>query len=134
MSRRFVKFVVAGLAAAAVNIGSRVVLSLFIPYSAAIVAAYIIAMAVAFTLYKLFVFEKSGRSSHGESFRFVVVNMVALVQVWLVSEALVRFVFPWIGWRWHAETVAHTIGVATPIFTSYLGHKHFSFAARPASP
>jgi len=58
------------------------------------------------------------------------VNLAAVAQVWVVSVGLARLVFPVAGFVWHAETVAHVIGVAVPVFTSYLGHKHFSFATK----
>ena len=66
----------------------------------------------------------SERVSSGEA--------AAVAQVWIVSVGLTRFIFPAIGLAWHAETVAHVIGVAVPVFTSYLGHKHFSFARQSA--
>ena len=53
---------------------------------------------------------------------------VRLLLVWLVSVGLAHYLFPALGFTWHDETIAHAIGVAIPIFTSYLGHKHFSFA------
>ena len=56
--------------------------------------------------------------------------MLALITQLVVSVGLARFIFPATGFAWHAETVAHVIGVAVPVFTSYLGHKHFSFAAK----
>ena len=28
---------------------------------------------------------------------------------------------------WHREELAHAAGIATPIFTSYIGHKRLSF-------
>jgi putative flippase GtrA len=62
--------------------------------------------------------------------RFALVNIAAIAQVWIVSVGLARFVFPAAGFTWHAETVAHVIGVAVPVFTSYVGHKRFSFAAK----
>ena len=63
------------------------------------------------------------------SFGLRIINLVALAQVWVVSVGLARLLFPAIGFGWHAETVAHVTGVAVPVFTSYFGHKHFSFAA-----
>jgi putative flippase GtrA len=63
----------------------------------------------------------------GEYARFALVNAVAFAQVWLVSVGLARLVFPAIDFTWQAETVAHVIGVVSPIVTSYIGHKHFSF-------
>jgi putative flippase GtrA len=28
---------------------------------------------------------------------------------------------------WHARDIAHAVGVAVPVFTSYVGHKRWSF-------
>jgi len=98
-------------------------------YSAAIVIAYLIGMTTAYVLMKLFVFEKSGRSVQHEYLRFGLVNLVALVQVWTVSVGLARLLFPWIGFNHHAETVAHVIGVLSPIASSYFMHKYFTFSS-----
>jgi hypothetical protein len=71
--------------------------------------------------------------ARGEYARFALANAVAFAQVWLVSVGLARLVFPAIGFRRHADTVAHLIGLASPVWTSYLGHKHFSFRAERRS-
>jgi putative flippase GtrA len=130
--RRFVLFLLAGGIAAAVNIASRIALSHVMPYEIAIVVAYLCGMTTAYLLNKFFVFESSGRGAASEYTRFALVNLAAIAQVWIVSVGLARLIFPAIGFFWHAETVAHVIGVAVPVFTSYLGHKHFSFAPHNA--
>jgi putative flippase GtrA len=127
--RRIVLFVLAGAMAAAVNIASRILLNLAMPYEAAIVLAYLCGMTVAYVANRLWVFDPSGRAVAQEYLRFALVNAVAIAQVWLVSVGLARVIFPWIGFVWRGETVAHVIGVAVPIITSYLGHKHFTFVA-----
>ena len=126
--RRFILFLGAGSAAALVNIASRVVLNWAMPYEVAIVVAYLIGMTTAYLLNRYFVFAASGRGVTSEYLRFTLVNLAAVAQVWIVSVGLARLVFPAIGFAWHAELVAHVIGVAVPVLTSYLGHKHFSFA------
>jgi putative flippase GtrA len=126
---RFARFVLVGGSAAAINILSRIVLSRTMSYEAAIIVAYVCGMTTAFALNKLFVFAPSGRAVHNEYLRFTLVNLVALAQVWVVSVGLAFFIFPAIGFTWHAETIAHILGVAIPTVTSYLGHRHFSFAA-----
>lgn len=130
MSPQFLRFAVAGGLAAAVNVAARIGFSRLVAYGPAIVLAYLVGMTTAFVLTRLFVFEPSGRRKRDEYLRFGLVNLVALAQVWLVSEVLYRWAFPMVGFAWRPETVAHAIGVASPIFTSYLGHKHFSFAAQ----
>ena len=41
-----------------------------------------------------------------------------------------RVVFPSAHFDWHADDLAHVIGVASPILLSYYLHKHFSFGRR----
>lgn len=127
MSPQFIRFVAAGGTAAVANIASRWLLSFVMSFEIAIVIAYLIGMLVAFVLTKLFVFEPSNRHTGSEMVRFTIINLIALAQVWLVSVGLADWVFPAIGLRWHAETIAHVIGVASPIATSYIGHKRYTF-------
>jgi putative flippase GtrA len=63
--------------------------------------------------------------------RFALVNLVAATQVWLVTISLYDWLFPRIGFAWHAGSVAHGIGVASPVLTSYLGHRFFTFRKAP---
>ena len=126
--RQLIAFIVAGGVAALVNIGSRIAFNLVMPYEAAILVAYVCGMTVAYLLNKQFVFSASGRGVTSEYTRFTLINLAAVAQVWVVSVGLARFVFPATGFVWHDETVAHTIGVLVPVVTSYLGHKHYSFA------
>jgi putative flippase GtrA len=129
MSREFTVFVVVGGFAALVNIASRLVLNLLMSYEIAVVVAYLCGMVTAFLLNRAFVFKGSGTGNTSrQSMRFALVNLVALAQVWVCGVGLARFVFPSIGFTWHAETVAHAIGVASPVLTSYFAHKYFSFA------
>ncbi|WNC89086.1 GtrA family protein [Paraburkholderia sp. FT54] len=127
VSKSFLLFLLTGGFAAAVNWGSRIVYNKWMPYSAAIVVAYITGMITAFILAKLFVFTKSTQSTGRSVFFFTLVNLVAVVQTWAVSVGLAYYVFPWVGMTWHARDIAHAVGVAVPVFTSYLGHKRWSF-------
>ena len=128
--KRFALFLFAGGTAALVNILSRIAFNWLMPYEVAIVVAYLCGMTTAYLLNKRFVFASSGRGVASEYTRFALVNLAAVAQVWVVSVGLARLVFPALSFIWHAETVAHVIGVTIPVFTSYLGHKHFSFAAK----
>lgn len=127
VSRDFLMFLLTGGFAAAVNWGSRIVYNIWMPYSAAIVVAYITGMITAFVLAKLFVFTKSTQSTARSVFFFTLVNLVAVLQTWAVSVGLAYYMFPRLGINWHTRDIAHLIGVAVPVFTSYLGHKKWSF-------
>lgn len=126
---QFARFLVVGGLAAVVNILSRIVLNFVMSYEVAIVVAYLCGMTTAYVLNRFFVFTRSGRAIHDEYLRFTLVNIAAVAQVWIVSVGLAFYVFPAIGFAWHAETVAHIVGVAIPTVTSYFGHRYFSFAA-----
>ncbi|WP_322050878.1 GtrA family protein [Paraburkholderia bannensis] len=127
VSQKFLIFLLTGGFAAAVNWSSRILYNHWMPYSAAIVVAYITGMITAFVLAKLFVFKESTQSTHRSAFFFTLVNLVAVAQTWLVSVGLVWYVFPKLGMQWHDRDVAHLIGVIVPVFTSYIGHSKFSF-------
>jgi putative flippase GtrA len=129
---QFVKFVIAGGFAACVNIACRYVLDIFISYDLAIVIAYLIAMFLAYGLSRAFVFEKTGAKIGMETLKFVMVNAVSIVLVWLTSIAFARHIFPAIGFTWHSDDIAHMIGVMVPAVSSYLGHKYFTFGTKHA--
>lgn len=134
MTREFAAFVLAGGIAAGVNWLSNVLLLKVMPLEASIVAAYLIGMTTAYTLNRLFVFKQSGRAVHDEYIRFAIVNIVALAQVWLVTVGVARLAMPAIGWTFHPAEVAHAIGVISPIVTSYLGHRYFTFSPKLQRP
>lgn len=130
MNLRFLKFLVTGGIAALVNLASRYVLNYLMPFEAAVVVAYLLGMTTAYLLARRFVFDASGRSVTSEVRRFVLVNIVALGFVWAISVGLARVVFPAVDFNWHAEDLAHLIGVLAPAVTSYLGHRFYTFARR----
>ncbi|WP_250490206.1 GtrA family protein [Caballeronia sp. INML2] len=127
VSREFLVFLLTGGFAAAVNWGSRIVYNLWMPYSPAIVVAYITGMITAFVLAKLFVFKSSTQSTGRSVFFFTLVNFVAVLQTWTVSVGIAYYLFPRIGMNWHDRDIAHLVGVAVPVFTSYIGHKRWTF-------
>jgi putative flippase GtrA len=133
---RFIAFLVTGGIAAGVNIASRWLLEFFVSFEAAVVYAFLAGLVSGFVLFRLFVFSAAAGSKHWQFVRYTLVNLIALAQVWLVSVGLARFVFPAIGVAWLGETAAHVIGVLSPVASSYVLHKKFSFrgAARVVPP
>ncbi|HEX5458426.1 MAG TPA: GtrA family protein [Steroidobacteraceae bacterium] len=128
---RLLRFMITGGMAAAVNLVSRYLLNYFVSFSAAVAIAYLFGMATAYTLGRLFVFERSGRSVADEFWRFTVVNIFAAAQVWIISVGLGEYLFRSLAFQWHPLEIAHLFGVSAPVLTSYLGHRHFSFARIP---
>lgn len=110
-----------------VNFGSRILFSRWMGYSTAILLAYLVGMTTAFLLARQFVFKDGKQALHHSAMYFVLVNAVAVLQTWAVSVGLATWVLPALGMTRFVPEVAHAVGVGVPVFTSYLGHKHFSF-------
>ena len=127
----FVRFLAVGGTAAALNIALRALLDLYMAFEWAVAFSYLIAMTAAFLGNRRWVFPVV-TDWWRAYWRFFVVNLAALAQVWLISVGLYRLIFPMIGFTWHAELVAHVAGVLSPVVTSYYAHKHYSFRAHSA--
>jgi putative flippase GtrA len=127
VSRQFLTFLLTGAIAAAVNFGSRIVLSHWLNYSAAILLAYVAGMITAFLLARAFVFPGGQQDIHRSILFFIAVNLIAVAQTWAVSMAMARAVLPALGVATFVPEIAHACGVVVPVFTSYLGHKYWSF-------
>jgi len=128
LNSEFTRFVITGSFAAGVNFLSRVGLSEFLSYRYAVFMAYLIGMITAFILSKIFVFNKTNNTTSNEFIKFTIINIVAVIQVWFISVGLAEYAFPTFEFVFHPEEVAHLIGISVPIFTSYYGHKYFTFA------
>lgn len=128
-SKQFISFLFAGGFAAVVNFGSRFFYNEYMSFGNAVIVAYLTGMITAFVLSKLFVFDKSVHSTKKEFFYFTLVNVAAFIQTYLISVGLAEYIFPSIGFTFHSHAVAHAAGVAFPVFTSFIGHKHLSFKA-----
>ena len=129
-SQQFLRFLLVGGIAAGVNFVSRILLSEAMSYRWAIFVAYLIGMLTAYFLSRVFVFERSGRKLIHELYYFAIVNVLAVSQVWGISVLLVEYVFPKARFDFYPEAIAHIIGLSVPIFTSFLGHKYWSFKPR----
>jgi putative flippase GtrA len=126
-AQRFVRFVLSGGFSAVVNAVARWLLSAITVYELAVAIAYVIGMTTAFVLARWLVFEPSRLSVTHQFGRFALVNVVSFIQVWLVSVGLARFIFPLLDVTWHAETIAHIIGLSSLVLTSYYAHQRYSF-------
>jgi putative flippase GtrA len=127
LSRQFLLFLLTGGTAAVVNFVSRIIYNIWFDYSTSILMAYLTGMVTAFVLARMYVF-KDTRNGMGQSaLFFTLVNVVAVAQTWAISMALALHVLPALGIRQFAPEIAHAVGIAFPVFTSYFGHKYWSF-------
>jgi putative flippase GtrA len=126
-TRQFFIFLGTGGTAAAVNFGSRILYNHWVDFSTAVILAYITGMITAFFLAKLFVFTKSQQGIRRSAVLFFLVNIIAVIQTWAISMGLAYYILPLIGITKFGLEIAHATGVTVPVFTSYIGHKHWSF-------
>jgi putative flippase GtrA len=126
-SKQFIKFVLTGGFAALVNFVSRILLDIFLSFSLSVVLAYFVGMCTAFILNKLFVFEQADNRTGWQALMFVAVNLLAVLQTYVISVGLAEWLFPYLEFTWHSHEVAHFIGISVPTVTSYIGHKYLTF-------
>lgn len=125
--REFLLFLTTGVAAALVNVLSRVVFSQLLSFELAVLFAYGIGMLLAYGLARKFVFQHRRVSVRRSFPAFALVNLLAVLQTCLVSVGLRNWLLPILGTVVLSDLIAHGIGVAVPVITSYFGHKHISF-------
>ena len=113
ISGRFFKFIVCGGISTLVNLLSRPLCSMIMPFALAVVVAY-----------------KSKGNTEGEIVRFIAVNAIGIVQTVLLAE-----LFLWIlaliwdnpDYRSTEEFIAHFCALSVLTVTSYLLHLFITF-------
>ena len=127
LRKEFPLFILAGSIAALINIISRIILTIFLNFQISIFISYLIGMVTAFLLQRKYVF-KSTKKSYKKSFAaFSLVNLFALLQVWIFSLLIKILLVNFISSIPLVEFIAHCFGVVIPVFTSYFGHKYITF-------
>lgn len=127
-SRQFIIFLLTGGLAALINYLSRILLSTAgMDFRYAVVSAYLIGMAVAYLLFRLVVFRHSTTPLSRSLLAFTAVNLLGMLLTYLVSTVLYYHALPALTITWRPAEIAHFIGIAVPAFTSFIGHKYFSF-------
>lgn len=126
-SRQFLAFLLTGGIAALVNFFSRILYSQWMGFSAAVITAYLSGMVTAFILARLLVFQSSTQTLYRSILFFVLVNLLAIIQTWAVSLWMLHQVLPLLSVTCFTPEIAHACGIIVPVFTSYLGHKFWSF-------
>ena len=127
LSKEFLGFLITGGIAATVNFLSRIYFNQFYSFSVSVVFAYLLGMMTAFILARVFVFNKSSQSIGRSVVIFSLVNVLALTQTWFISIGLNYYVLPSLGIERFVPEISSAIGIIFPVFTSYLGHKYWSF-------
>ena len=127
VNNQAIRFLVAGGLAAVANFFSRGLFEQFSPFWVAVILSYLVGMAVAFYLNRKFVFKDSSGSIRSSIIRFVLVNLLAGFQVWVISISMQYWILPLFEVVLYREEIAHAVGICFPIFTSFVAHKRWTF-------
>ena len=128
--KEFSLFILAGSIAALTNIICRILLTIFLNFEISVFISYLIGMVTAFLLQRKYVFKSTKKSYKKSLAAFSLVNLFALVQVWIVSLLIKFWLVNFIASVPLVELIAHCLGVGIPTFTSYFGHKYISFGEK----
>lgn len=126
LSRQFLLFLAVGGTAAFLHWLSRIILSHWFSFSWAVILAYGVGMAVAFTLNSLLVFPGSIKPRHRQARDFCVVNLAFFPFVWAAAIAVERLLGS-LGITLFREALAHGVAVSIPMFATFLAYKFFAF-------
>lgn len=99
------------------------------PFSWAVISAYIVGMTVAFLLNSVFIFPKSEKAMHTQARDFVLVNLSFFPLIWLVSVKVNNWLKT-VGMTSHSEGLAHAIAISLPMLATFLIYKFFAFKER----
>ena len=126
LTKQFLGFLVVGGLAALLHWLARILLSVWLPFSTAVIIAYIVGMVVAFLLNSFFVFPKSEKARHTQARDFVWINLLFFPVVWFFSLQIDSWLKT-IGMVSHSEELAHAIAIPLPMFATFLIYKFFAF-------
>jgi putative flippase GtrA len=124
----FIYFVLACGVAALANFSSRIVFGFLVFYEFSIILAYIVGIITAYLLCRKYVFRSKKNRPQQEVTYFILVNVFAIIQTLVVSVLCCDYLFiNFISNLSYRESLSHFLGVCFPVFSSYFGHKYFSF-------
>lgn len=126
-TREFGHFLLAGGAAAAANFGSRFVFDVWLPYAAAVIAAFAVGVLTAFSLNRAFVFPASGRGLRRELAWFAFFNVAALPVTLGCAVLLHTYLFDHFLPAALSKAVSHAIGIVLPVIINFVAHKFVTF-------
>ncbi|MBC7957259.1 MAG: GtrA family protein [Cytophagales bacterium] len=127
LGSQFGRYLVAGGIAALANYGSRFIFSRWFSFEVAVTLAFCVGLCTGFCLMRSFAFRASTRPARQQALGYMTVNLFALLQTYIVSSLLRALLLPLLDSPGAAEAIAHAMGVAVPVVTSYFGHRLLTF-------
>ena len=123
--REQILFIVCGGIAASINFFSRILLSFYLNLTLSVFFAYILGMLAAYFLFKKFVFLNNKKSKKSSPLIFIVVNCIAVLQIYLMTVLINYVAQSYTGYS--NVTIAHGIAILTSVFLSFYLHKNYTY-------
>ena len=123
--REQILFIFCGGIAAFINFFSRILLSFYINLTLSVFFAYILGMLAAYFLFKKFVFLNKKKSKKSSPLIFIVVNCIAVLQIYLMTVLINYVAQSYTGYS--NVTIAHGIAILTSVFLSFYLHKNYTY-------
>jgi putative flippase GtrA len=127
---QFLRFLLANTFAAAANIATKLATSFVLSDAVAIIAGFLVGLSSSYILCKSYVFQSDQRIKSSEVMRFTVVNLMALVITYFTYKQMLAGLHLIAGLSQadrRVQTTAHAIGVAAPLFFSFIAQKTLTF-------
>jgi putative flippase GtrA len=126
--REFARFFITGVVATIGNVSVEWIARHFMSFEWALVAGIATGCTISFLMSKIFAFRsRTWESAPGEVARFAIVYGCGVLLFWLISVN-VRPLLTAAHWeRQVAEMAAVLIGAGVMTFTSYFGHRFFTY-------
>lgn len=127
LHKEFLKFLLVGGLAAAVNFFSRILLGSFMTYLESLIVSYLLGFVVAYFLFRRYTFQSTQNDYKRELFYFVMVNIFGIIQTGVISISLFEYALNFVKSTLWREEIAHFIGIGLPAISNYFGHKYLTF-------
>jgi putative flippase GtrA len=127
----FVRFFVTGVTATVGNLSTVWLVRPWLSYQISILVGIAVGFTISFLLTKLFAFRSpSWKRAGGELARFILVYGVGVAINWTTSMVLGAWLLHYFLPPRFAELAGALVGSSTMMFTSYFGHRHFTYRSR----
>jgi putative flippase GtrA len=122
------RFVLTGVISGLGNVSAVWMARPFVSFEVALPAGVVAGLAISFTLSKLFAFgSRSWARAGGEAWRFLIVYAVSCAIYMTTAVIIGRFLLGYGLMTKAAETCGILVGAGTMTFTSYFGHRFFTY-------
>lgn len=127
MTREITRYLAAGVAAALITLGVRVLFSRVMPFGGATLCAQLVGLITGYYLYRKFVWTNTTQSVRATILPFVTVNFVSVAIVLLISIAVRTLLIKFHGQTEAGDLLAHAMGIFCGAGISLIGHRTFTF-------